>query len=76
MADKGPKRKKKASAKKSKAGKAKDGPKKALSKEEAKKQNPKAFVFSSRGNAKKQQMRTAEKEQRRMHGECQLASYA
>ena len=34
----------------------------------ARKQNPKAFVFSSRGKAKIQRARTAEKDQRRMHG--------
>lgn len=34
---------------------------------QARKQNPRAFVFSSRGKAKIQQARTAEKEQRRMH---------
>jgi hypothetical protein len=37
---------------------------------QARKQNPKAFVFSSRGKAKLQRARTAEKEQRRMHGAC------
>lgn len=35
---------------------------------QARKQNPKAFIFSSKGKAKLQQARTAEKEQRRMHG--------
>jgi hypothetical protein len=35
---------------------------------QARKQNPRAFVFASRGKAKIQQSRTAEKEQRRMHG--------
>lgn len=34
----------------------------------ARKQNPKAFVFASRGKAKIQRARTAEKDQRRMHG--------
>jgi adenine-specific DNA methylase len=34
----------------------------------AKKQNPKAFIFKSRGKAKIQRSRTAEKDQRRMHG--------
>ncbi|PSC76713.1 ribosome biogenesis BMS1-like protein [Micractinium conductrix] len=42
-------------------------PRKVISDEQARKQNPKAFVFSSRGKAKLQQARTAEKEQRRMH---------
>lgn len=37
---------------------------------QARKQNPKAFVFASRGKAKLQRSRTAEKEQRRMHGVC------
>jgi ribosome biogenesis protein BMS1 len=35
----------------------------------ARKQNPKAFIFKSRGKAKIQRARTAEKDQRRMHGE-------
>ena len=30
--------------------------------------NPKAFIFSGQGKAKRQASRTAEKEQRRMHG--------
>lgn len=49
----------------------KDGAEKAepMSQEAARKQNPKAFVFSSRGKAKVQKARSAEKEQRRMHGE-------
>ena len=34
---------------------------------QARKQNPKAFVFASRGKAKIQQARSAEKDQRRMH---------
>lgn len=46
-----------------------DGGKKVLSQEAARKQNPKAFVFSSRGKAKRNQARTAEKDQRRMHGQ-------
>ena len=37
----------------------------------AKERNPRAFVASSRGAAKKVRMRNAEKEQRRMHGEVQ-----
>ncbi|KAL4425893.1 hypothetical protein ABPG75_009909 [Micractinium tetrahymenae] len=39
----------------------------ALSTEKVHKQNPKAFIFSSKGKAKLQRARTAEKEQRRMH---------
>lgn len=39
----------------------------ALTDEQARKQNPRAFIFSSRGKAKIQKARTAEKEQRRMH---------
>lgn len=39
----------------------------------AKARNPKAFVFSGRGKAKIQQARTAEKDQRRMHGEIGIA---
>lgn len=42
--------------------------KSSLSKEELQKRNPKAFVFSTRGKAAKQRMRSADKEQRRMHG--------
>lgn len=34
----------------------------------APKQNPKAFVFSTRGKAKKNQARSAERDQRRLHG--------
>lgn len=34
---------------------------------QARKQNPKAFVFSSRGKAKIQAARTAERDQRRLH---------
>lgn len=47
----------------------KEGKSEPKSQEELRKQNPKAFVFSSRGKAKVQQARTAEKEQRRMHGD-------
>lgn len=35
----------------------------------AKLRNPKAFVYSGRGKAKKAASRTAEREQRRLHGE-------
>lgn len=35
----------------------------------AKARNPKAFVFSGRGKAKLQQARSAERDQKRMHGE-------
>ena len=35
--------------------------------------NPKAFVFSGRGKAKRQAARSAEKDQRRMHGAAALA---
>ena len=55
----------------------KDGssPSEPLSAEALRKRNPKAFVFSSRGKAKVQKARSAEKEQRRMHCEsCQLAN--
>lgn len=38
----------------------------------AKLRNPKAFVYSGRGKAKKAASRTAEREQRRMHGEQPL----
>lgn len=34
--------------------------------------NPKAFLNKSRGKAKVQRMRTADKEQRRMHGVASL----
>lgn len=46
-----------------------DGGKKVLSPEAARKQNPKAFIFSGSGKAKRNQARTAEKDQRRMHGQ-------
>ena len=36
----------------------------------AKARNPKAFVFSGRGKAKLQQARSAERDQKRMHGVC------
>lgn len=75
-ADKGHKKKKTSKKTQKKLHKAKksaktleDGHGEALSKEAARKQNPKAFVFSSRGKAKVQQACTAEKEQRRMHGQ-------
>lgn len=35
----------------------------------AKARNPKAFVFSGRGKAKLQQARSAERDQKRMHGQ-------
>jgi ribosome biogenesis protein BMS1 len=35
---------------------------------EAAKRNPKAFIFSSRGKAKIQAARSADKDQKRMHG--------
>jgi hypothetical protein len=34
----------------------------------ARARNPKAFVFSGKGKAKIQRIRTAEKDQKRMHG--------
>lgn len=37
--------------------------------DEERARNPKAFAFQSAGKAKAQQARTAEKEQRRLHGE-------
>lgn len=58
----GRKAEKKKSAKQKKSGLTE------LEKNEAAKRNPKAFIFSSRGKAKIQQARTAEKDQRRMHG--------
>lgn len=39
----------------------------------ARQRNPKAFVFSGSGKAKKSAARTAEREQRRMHGEADAA---
>ncbi len=36
--------------------------------DEQRKQNPKAFAFQSAGKAKSQQARSAEREQRRLHG--------
>ena len=37
----------------------------------ARQRNPKAFIFSGSGKAKKSAARTAEREQRRMHGEAE-----
>ena len=39
---------------------------------QARKQNPKAFVFAARGRAKLARTHTAEKSQKRMHGEAPL----
>ncbi len=36
--------------------------------------NPKAFVFSGRGKAKRQAARSAEKDQRRMHGAAPVSA--
>ena len=41
----------------------------------AKARNPKAFVFSGRGKAKLQQARTADRDQKRMHGESHYVSW-
>ena len=41
----------------------------------ARQRNPKAFVFSGSGKAKKSAARTAEREQRRMHGEAEGAEH-
>ena len=38
----------------------------------AKARNPKAFVFSGRGKAKLQHARSAERDQKRMHGVCYI----
>ena len=59
----------KADKRKSAEGKKKDGDGDDAA---ARRQNPKAFIFSSRGKAKIQRARTAEKDQRRMHGETCL----
>ena len=72
------KKTKKKTLKESKKQQRKDGSSHSepLSTDALRKRNPKAFVFSSRGKAKVQKARSAEKEQRRMHGEsCQLAIY-
>ena len=53
-----------------------DGGKKVLSPEAARKQNPKAFIFSGSGKAKRQQARSAEKDQRRMHGLSSLCRHS
>lgn len=58
---------------KSKAGRKADKRKTADKKkrgvtEEQRKQNPKAFAFKSANKAKAQQARSAEREQRRLHG--------
>ncbi len=62
--------KKERKAEKAAGGDARDvaggGPAKAAA--ASKQRNPKAFIFSGSGKAKKQAARTAEKEQRRMHG--------
>ena len=51
------------------AGGAGDGGSGRAADEAARQRNPKAFIFSGSGKAKKNAARTAEKEQRRMHGE-------
>jgi ribosome biogenesis protein BMS1 len=43
--------------------------KKGVIDDEARKRNPKAFTYQSAGRAKAQRARTAEKDQRRLHGE-------
>ena len=85
--DKGPRKKKKAGGKaaKRKAKEHRSGGKsggksggegsgKEESRDVAQKRNPKAFIFSSSGRAKVQKARSAEKDQRRMHGEPPLLS--
>ena len=64
------KKAKKTQKKKAAKGKAREKDEKGQpeSQEAAQQRNPKAFVFSSRGKAKIQKARSAEKEQRRMHG--------
>ena len=52
-----------------KADQASDG----AAKSSAAPRNPKAFVFSSRGRAKQQRARTAERDQRRLHGRVSSA---
>lgn len=52
-----------------KAEKKTDKKKATLSKEEQRKQNPRAFAFQSAGAAKSQRARSAEKAQKRLHGE-------
>lgn len=47
---------------------AKDKKKAGLSKEELRKQNPRAFSFQSANAAKSSRARSAEKEQKRLHG--------
>lgn len=61
--------KKRKVAKERLAGKDDTGKSEAQCQEDARQRNPKAFVFSSRGKAKVQKARSAEKEQRRMHGQ-------
>lgn len=69
MAEGGKSHRKKKSGRKAEKRKTAETKKKgAADNEAARKQNPKAFVFSSRGKAKIQRTRTAEKDQRRMHG--------
>ena len=60
-------RKKKAGAKADKRSQA-DKKKNATNTDTARQNNPKAFTFKSRGKAKAQLARSAEKEQNRLHG--------
>ena len=73
MADGGKGHRKKKSGRKADKRKAAETKKKGTddgNNDAARKQNPKAFIFKSRGKAKIQRARTAEKDQRRMHGTC------
>ena len=73
MAEKGAHKRKtkgrKAVKRKAAVSKKAEGTGEADSKKPAAQRNPKAFVFSSRGRAKQQKARSAEREQRRLHGE-------
>lgn len=69
MAEGGKSHRKKKAGRKADKRKAAESKKKGTAGDgDARKQNPKAFIFASRGKAKLQRARTAERDQRRMHG--------
>lgn len=63
-------RKRKAGKKAEKRKTAEQKKKGVLEDAQARRQNPRAFAFQSAGKAKAQRARTAEKEQRRLHGKA------
>lgn len=66
-------RKKKSGKKAEKRKTAEQKKKGVLEDAQARRQNPRAFAFQSAGAAKASRMRTAEKEQRRLHGEARCS---